>query len=143
MNRWAAIGCASLLAMGVCAIADDSATQPSDVSEKISGTRSHIVAPFNLLTDLRDDQKLQIREIHSRILLEEKALHEKEREEITALLTDSQKKELEDIEARSSADKKAAAAQRRAESAQQKAQQLKQHADEVDSAATQPSGDAD
>jgi Spy/CpxP family protein refolding chaperone len=142
MKPVTAIAWASLLAVAVSALAEDSTTQPSDVAQKISATRTHIVAPFNLLGDLTEDQKSQIRAIHAQTLLEERELHDKERDEITAVLTDSQKKELDDIEARSSADKKAAAAQRRADSAEKKAQQLQQQADAVNASTTQPSGAA-
>ena|SRR5580658_7853426 len=140
MNSLPAFACAALFAAVVAVSADVSTTQPSDSQTKITGTRSRIVAPFNLLTDLTDDQKSQIRAIHSQTLLEEKELHDKERDEITAILTENQKKELEEIEARTSADKKAAAAQRRADSAEKKAQELQQQADAANASTTQPSG---
>jgi len=138
-NCLIALACASLLAVTVVAIADDATTQPAGAEPKIS-TRSHIIAPFNKLSDLTDDQKSKMRDIHTEILDEEKQLHQKEHDEITALLTDDQKKELEDIEARAAAEKKAGLEERRAQSEEQKAQELKQQADSMGAAATQPSG---
>jgi len=138
-NCLIAFACATLLAVTVAAIAQEATTQPAGAEPKIS-TRSHIVAPFNKLSDLTDDQKSKIREIHTEILDEERQLHQKEHDEITALLTDDQKKELEDIEARAAAEKKAGAEERRAQSEEQKAQELKQQAEGMGTAATQPSG---
>jgi Spy/CpxP family protein refolding chaperone len=138
-NCLIAFACASLLAVTVAAIADDATTQPAGAEPKPSG-RSHVIAPFNKLSDLTDDQKSKIREIHTEILDEEKQLHQKEHDEITALLTDDQKKELEDIEARAAAEKKAGMEERRAQSEEQKAQELKQQAEGMGAPATQPSG---
>jgi hypothetical protein len=137
-NCLTAFACAGLLAVAVSVLADDAATQPSAAEPKTS--HSHIVAPFNLLSDLTDDQKSQIRAIHSEILAEEKQLHDKEHDEIAALLTDDQKKELEDVEARTAAEKKASSAEHRADSEEQKAQELKQQAANMDASTTQPAG---
>jgi Spy/CpxP family protein refolding chaperone len=138
-NCLIAFACTALLAVAVVAIAQDAATQPAGAEPKMS-TRSHVIAPYNKLSDLTDDQKSKIREIHSEILDEEKQLRQKELDEINALLTDDQKKELEDIEARIAAEKKAGAEERRAQSEEQKAQELKQQAEGMGTAATQPSG---
>jgi Spy/CpxP family protein refolding chaperone len=138
-NCLIAFACATLLGLTVVAIAQDATTQPAGEEQKAS-THSHIVAPFNKLSDLTDDQKSKIRDIHTEILDEEKQLHQKEHDEITAVLTDDQKKELEDIEARMAAEKKAGTEERRAQSEEQKAQELKQQAEGMGTAATQPSG---
>ncbi|MGA2440265.1 MAG: hypothetical protein ABSH08_04870 [Tepidisphaeraceae bacterium] len=138
-NCLIAVACATLLAVAVAAIAQDATTQPAAV-EPSTPTRAHVIAPFNKLSDLTDDQKAKIREIHTEILDEEKQIHQKEHDEITALLTDDQKKELEDIEARLAAERKAGTAERRAQSEEQKAQELKQQAESMGAAATQPSG---
>lgn len=135
-----AFACAGLLAAAVSVLGEDAATQPSDTDVKAVSARSHIVAPFNLLPDLTDDQKLQIRTIHAVILAQEKALHDKEREQITAILTEDQKKELDDLESRAAADKKAASAEHRADIEERKAAELKQQADTLNASTTQPSG---
>jgi len=129
--------CAGLLAVAVVAIAQEATTQPAE--PKPSG-RSHIIAPFNKLTDLTDEQKAKIRDIHTETLEQEKLLLQKEFDQINAVLTDDQKKELADIEARSAAERKASMEERRAQREEQRAQELKQQAEGMGAPATQPSG---
>lgn len=126
----------ALLGLGIRAIADDATTNPSTPQPKSSHSR--IVAPFNLLPDLTDDQREKIRDIHSQTLDAERELRAKEHDEIEALLTDDQKKELDDLETKASAEKKYSQAEKRAQSEEEKAQQLKQEAEGA--ATTQPSG---
>src|ERR1700722_6751033 len=92
----------TLLGMGIRAVADDATTNPSTPEPKT--THSRIVAPFNLLPDLTDDQKDKIRDIHSQTLDAERALRSKEHDDIAALLTDDQKKELDDLEEKAAAE---------------------------------------
>lgn len=61
----------TLLGLGIRAVADDATTNPSTPEPKT--THSRIVAPFNLLPDLTDDQKDKIRDIHSQTLDAERA----------------------------------------------------------------------
>ena len=124
----------ALLGLGIRAIADEATTNPSTYEPKT--TRSRIVAPFNLLPDLTDDQKEKIRDIHSQTLDAERELRAKEHDEIEALLSDDQKKELDDLETKASAEKKYSAAEKRAQSEEEKAQQLKEQAEGA--ATTQP-----
>jgi hypothetical protein len=131
-NTVIAIAGLALLGFAIRAIADDTATTPPAAPKS---SHSRIVAPFNLLTDLTDDQKSKIRDIHSEILDEEKQLRQKEHDQVMAVLTDDQKKELEDIESKAAAEKKAGEAEKRAKSEEEKAQQLKQ---EAEGASTQP-----
>jgi hypothetical protein len=134
-NSVIAIAGLALLGFAIHAIADDMTPAPSDLKP-----RSHIVAPFNLLTDLSDDQKTKIREIHAGILEEEKQLRQKEHDQVMAVLTDDQKKELDDMVSKAAAQKKADEAEKRAKSEEEKAQQLKAQADGTQSqgATTQP-----
>jgi multidrug efflux pump subunit AcrA (membrane-fusion protein) len=134
-----ALACAGLLGAGICVFADELATQPTAEPE-VSGLHSRVVAPFNLLSDLSDDQKAQMRAIHAETLAEEKALRDKEHDEIFAILSDNQKKELQDVETRTEAQKKADSAQRRADAEEREAQALKQQAQSMVGSTTQPSG---
>ena len=64
-------------------------------NEEFTGTLAEAAVNFAALTD---DQKNKIREIHTRMLEEFKALQKKQRDEIVALLSEDQKKELQKIE---------------------------------------------
>ncbi len=134
----AALAAAVLVGACMIAIADDSTTQPSP--EMRTSTRSRVIAPFSHLTDLTDDQKTQLKDIHARTMEQEDQLRQKERDEMMAVLTDDQKKELTDLEAKMAAEKKASSAERRAKTEEEKAQELKQQAGDAAGAATQPSG---
>lgn len=134
----AAFAAVVLVGVGVIAIADDATTNPS--TEIRTSTRSRIVAPFNQLTDLTDDQKDKIRDIHAQAIEQERQLRQKEQDDMMAVLTDDQKKELTDLEAKLAAEKKAGSAERRAKTEEERAQQLKQQADGTAAPATQPSG---
>ncbi|MGA3068132.1 MAG: hypothetical protein ABSF29_14910 [Tepidisphaeraceae bacterium] len=97
---------------GLRALADSAATQPSTDDEAAMPEAMHsrhhkIPAPFNLLTDLTDDQKSQIVKIHNEELDQERALRAQEHDNIMALLSDDQKKELVDAIAQKILDRKA------------------------------------
>ena len=128
---------ALLLGAGVAAIAQEATTNPSP-EEPRSSSHVRIPAPYNLLSDLSDDQQSKIKDIHSEILDEQKQLRQKEHDEIDAVLTDDQKKEMDDMVSKAALEKKAAEEERRAKAEAEKADSLK---DKVDGgAATQPSG---
>lgn len=127
---------ATMFAMGVLAIAEDSSTQPSAATPS---SHERLITPFNKLSDLTDDQKVKLRDIHSAALDEEKALRQKEHDDMLAVLTDDQRKELDDIVAKASDEKKASADERRAQNDQEKAAALKQQADSMSGATSQPS----
>ena len=55
--------------------------------------------PWNQLSDLSDDQKTKIIAIHRKTLVEIAAINAKEREQVVALLTEDQKKQLATIDA--------------------------------------------
>jgi hypothetical protein len=57
--------------VGVHAIADDATTNPS-VETHVS--RSRVGAPFNMLHDLTDDQKLKVKEIRAEASEQEKQI---------------------------------------------------------------------
>jgi len=124
------------LSAAIAAIAQDATTAPSQPEEHHARTR--VLAPFNLLTDLSDDQKAKIVEIHRTELDQEHALREKEHDDIMAVLSDDQKKELEESVARITEERKAASEERRAKTEEERAQELKNQAE--GGATTQPAG---
>jgi Spy/CpxP family protein refolding chaperone len=127
---------ALLLGVGLTAIAEDATTNPSGDEPK--STHVRVPAPYNLLSDLSDDQEAKIKDIHADILDQERQLKEKEHDEIAAVLTDDQKKEVTDLESKAALEKKAETEERRAKSEEEKAESLKDKAD--GGASTQPSG---
>jgi hypothetical protein len=122
------------LSAAIAAIAQEATTAPSEEHH----TRAHVIAPYNLITDLSDDQKAKISEIHRSELEQEHALREKEHDDIMAVLNDDQKKELDAAIARITEERKAAGEERRAKTEEERAQELKNQAE--GGAATQPSG---
>jgi Spy/CpxP family protein refolding chaperone len=134
----------TLAGASLMAVADDATTQPvpdattqPSPTEEIHGRHHKIPEPFNLLTDLTDDQKAQIAKIHKDTMEQEKELRDQERDSIMAVLTDDQRKELDDAEAKESLEKKANEEETRAREEEEKAQQMKQEAGDS-GATTQP-----
>lgn len=66
-----------------------------------------LTQPWSWLTSLTDEQKTKINEIHKKSVEEQAKLREKEEADITALLTDEQKKELAAKKEEEAAKKKA------------------------------------
>jgi Spy/CpxP family protein refolding chaperone len=56
-----------------------------------------LVKPWSDLASLTEEQKTKIEAIHKKVLAETSAITKKEREDITALLTDAQKAELKEL----------------------------------------------
>jgi Spy/CpxP family protein refolding chaperone len=145
MKGWkiGVIAAAVLVGWSMRAQGDDATSRPSgDEAAQTLGSGgapsksgSKLVPPFNLLTDLTDDQKEQIKEIHKEEKAKEKELKTKEHDDIMALLTDDQKKELADTLAKEEAEKKSQSMQKRADSDERRAKDLREKA----AAATQPS----
>ncbi|MGH7177285.1 MAG: hypothetical protein ACREJC_07890, partial [Tepidisphaeraceae bacterium] len=86
-------------------------TQPSDQkASKASKSGRWGFSPYNLLSDVTEEQKAQVNEIHRKANSERKSIDERERMDVLAVLTPEQKDELEKI----LAERKAKAAERRA-----------------------------
>jgi DNA phosphorothioation-dependent restriction protein DptG len=60
----------------------------------------HLIKPFSELKDLTPDQVTKLKEIHKKYLEEWHALEAKAKEDSMAILTDDQKKEVAEIEAK-------------------------------------------
>jgi hypothetical protein len=80
--------------MGSALLAADSSTPTAAPSRG----RARLTKPWNQLKDLTDDEKAKILEIHQKAVDEVKAIDAKEHEDILAVLTDDQKKEIATIE---------------------------------------------
>jgi len=82
-------------------------TKPSSPTTKPAGMR--LFAPYSKMNSLTDDEKEKIHEIHRKYLDDLRDLERKQTDEIAALLTEDQKKELREIEDKTAADNKARA----------------------------------
>ena len=98
--------CAVLLAAMVVARA-----QETDGAEKKAARQARLVLPWTKLSNLTDEQKTQIREIHGKALAEIKAIRQREEAEIMALLTEDQKTQLAALKEAQAAERKAKAAE--------------------------------
>jgi Spy/CpxP family protein refolding chaperone len=108
---------ATLLLAALPINADDTpATQPAKPAVRL-------VQPYNKMADLTDDQREKIFEIHKKSLADQRAIRQKEADDIRAILTDAQKDELDNL-----------TAQQHIKEQEQAAQRLKKKED----AATQP-----
>ena len=85
------------MAVGVCVmllaavVFVHAAETPEARPRKAAGGR--LTQPWNKITSLSDEQKTKIREIHGKAIAEIKAIQERERDEIMALLSEEQKAE--------------------------------------------------
>ena len=90
--RWVlAVMCAFLLAAIVTVRADDTAATTKKAS---SGAKMRLVQPWSKMTDLSDEQKEKIKEIHTKANDDIKVIRDKEQSDIMALLSDDQKSEV-------------------------------------------------
>jgi hypothetical protein len=79
-------------------------TAPSGAESKPDANKNvRLTRPFSELKDLTADETTQLKEIHKKFLEDQKALEKKEFDDEMAVLTDAQKKEVTDIEAKNKA----------------------------------------
>ena len=84
-----AISLAGVLAIATLGYAADAAKPDT------KGVR--LIKPYSELKDLTPEQTTQLKEIHKKYTDQIKELEAKQKEEMTAVLTDAQKKELGDL----------------------------------------------
>jgi hypothetical protein len=84
-------------------------TKAAEGEKKEARKPAKLNKPWGQLTSLSEDQSSKIRAIHAKALAETKAIEEREKAEIMALLTDAQKAELKSAAEADAAAKKAAA----------------------------------
>lgn len=79
--------------------------KPKDKDKKQAGPK--LTKPWSLLKSLSEEQRARIAEIHAKYLAERKKLDEAEKADVMGVLTDEQKKELEEAMAAEEAARKA------------------------------------
>ena len=96
------------LALGVVAFAEEKAADQA-AAEKSAAKKVRLTKPWSQLDTLSEDQRQKIADIHAKAVADIKAIQQREREEITALLTDEQKAQVEELAAQDKAKRKAKA----------------------------------
>ena len=91
--------------------ADNAAAAPAPATRPV-----RLTIPWRLMENLSDEQRAKIAAVHKQAVADIRAIEEKERQDILALLTDEQKVELKAIEERRAAEQKQRAANRSASS---------------------------
>ncbi len=99
-SKWVPLAAVALLSGSVLVFAEDAAPATAP-TEHHHGRAGKLTKPWSELTGLTDDQKSKILAVHTKAVEEVKAIHEKEKEDIMAVLTDDQKKEAEEMESKS------------------------------------------
>jgi Spy/CpxP family protein refolding chaperone len=97
------------------AIADDAAGKPKPEKKDKAPKAPKLTKPWSELSDLSDDQKSRISDIHKKAVDEMKAIQERERQDIMAVLTEEQKAKISQLEQEEAAKKKEAAAAKKKE----------------------------
>jgi Spy/CpxP family protein refolding chaperone len=96
------------LGIAMCAVAlmvhAAPTTKPSSPTTRPAGAR--LFGPYEKLTSLTSEQRDKIHEIRRKYLADVHDLEHKQTEDITALLSDDQKKELQEIEEKTTAEAK-------------------------------------
>jgi len=103
MKLFARLFAAALIVAAGFALSSNAAaptTKPSKTGA------AHVTKPWSEVSSLTDEQKEKIHDIHSKFLEDRRALEKKEHDDVMALLTDQQKKEVADVENSSKAGKK-------------------------------------
>ena len=95
-SKWATAICAILLGAAMVTAQQQATTQPARQSRSRQSRR--LVQPWSQIKDLNDDVKSKIIDIHRKAVEERAAITAKERQDIMALLTDDQKKQVNDFE---------------------------------------------
>ena len=91
----------ALLSLSIAGFAADAGKPAAKGDAKdVKGVR--LIKPFSELTDLTADQTIKLKEIHKKFSDEIKALEAQQKEEMMAVLTAEQKKELESTEKKAS-----------------------------------------
>ncbi len=100
MNRnLLAIAAAALLAVSGIIRADGEMKKPA-TTKPTSHATIRIIKPWSEITTLSDEQRMKIDEIHKLVNKQTKAIDDKEKDDIAALLNDEQKTQLAEVEAK-------------------------------------------
>jgi Spy/CpxP family protein refolding chaperone len=97
-----AIAAAALIALSATTFAADGDKPATPAGNSVSKSEVkgvRLIKPYSELRDLTPEQTTKLKEIHKKYAEEIKDLEAKQKEEMTAVLTDAQKKELADMPA--------------------------------------------
>jgi Spy/CpxP family protein refolding chaperone len=99
MRLRAVVGVVAVLLMTLAFVAraDDKPATEAKAEKKPATGR--LTKPWSQVSSLSDEQKSKIRQIHAKAVADKKAIDEKERVDILALLNDEQKAEVEKLDA--------------------------------------------
>ncbi|HEY2586979.1 MAG TPA: hypothetical protein VGI81_14635 [Tepidisphaeraceae bacterium] len=101
--------CGAALLMGTAVLAADSGTSGAKAAGETPAAatpatpragRARLTKPWNELKDLTEEERTKIIAVHQKALDEVHAIEAKEHADILALLTDEQKKEVAELEAK-------------------------------------------
>ena len=109
---------ALVLVASLAARGEEPTTKPTKVA-KGDAKAIKLVQPWSKLTDLSDEQKTQINDVHQKALAQIKAIHDKEEADIMALLNDQQKTELKKLSDEEKAQEKAKRADKKTAGAEE------------------------
>ena len=97
------IRCVRLVLLSACLVfstvsfgADDKGTPKADPKPDVKGVR--LIKPYSDLKDLTAEQTTKLKEIHKKYSDQIKALEAAQKDEMSTVLTDAQKKELADVD---------------------------------------------
>jgi hypothetical protein len=93
---------------------EPAATSTRGESKPAEGRQVRLTKPWKDLTSLSDEQKRQISQIHRKAVDDVKAIEQREKADIMALLTDQQKAELTALQEKEAAERKSKAGQKKA-----------------------------
>ena len=135
MNSWVKTACFATCVIGGSLFLHAQETPTTQPSSEMPTRHSRIRVPkpYSELPDLSQDQKDRIEQIHADMLEQLRKLQAQEKEQIDALLTDDQKKELQDMADKNTEQEKSRRLKSRIETDQQKL-------DQMNGATTNPSG---
>jgi hypothetical protein len=137
--KWLAMMVAMVIGFAMVTHAEESASDvdkpKSEKAEKAAKADKpeqpktyRLIAPYNKLPSLTDEQQERLKAIHGRYLEQIKVLQQQEKDEMMAVLTDEQKSELQQIDEQEKAARKAQAAEKR-EQEKQKAREAQEQAE--------------
>jgi hypothetical protein len=133
-QHWAGAALGLMIGLGLTAVAQQMPATPAEPDTTAAEVKGRVIAPYNLLKDLTDDEKSKIISIHQAELDAQKALVAKEKVDILAVLTEAQRVELSEAINKQDAIKKMEADKKKAEELKAKSDMLMDKAN----AATQP-----
>jgi len=97
-SKWVPLAAVALFSGSMLVFADDTTPTTAPTAPPEHHHRTKLTKPWSELKDLTDDEKSKILEIHGKALEDMKAIRDKEKEDIMALLTEDQKKEVSDLD---------------------------------------------